>query len=106
MEWSKYIAVNSATAHPHYGRDGSTYNMGNSYGTSGNASSLFATCLYTVMLSLLTSSGFLYNIIRVPPPEVQAAAKDSENLSGAEVICSIPASESRKPSYYHSFGEM
>lgn len=35
MDWSQYIAVNSATAHPHYGRDGSTYNMGNSYGRSG-----------------------------------------------------------------------
>uniref|UniRef100_A0A3Q3VYW4 Uncharacterized protein n=1 Tax=Mola mola TaxID=94237 RepID=A0A3Q3VYW4_MOLML len=81
VEWSKYIAVNSATAHPHYDRDGSTYNMGNSYGRNG----------------------FFYNIIRVPPPEAQAAAKDSENLSGAEVICSIPASEPRKPSYYHSF---
>uniref|UniRef100_A0A3Q1BZR9 Beta-carotene 15, 15-dioxygenase 2, like n=1 Tax=Amphiprion ocellaris TaxID=80972 RepID=A0A3Q1BZR9_AMPOC len=81
VDWSQYVAVNAATAHPHYDRDGATYNMGNSYGTSG----------------------FFYNIIRVPPPEENAAKEDSEDLNGAQVICSIQASESRKPSYFHSF---
>ncbi|XP_022056553.2 beta-carotene 15, 15-dioxygenase 2, like isoform X2 [Acanthochromis polyacanthus] len=81
VDWTQYVAVNAATAHPHYDRDGATYNMGNSYGTSG----------------------FFYNIIRVPPPEENAAKEDSADLNGAQVICSIQASESRKPSYYHSF---
>ncbi|KAI3371916.1 hypothetical protein L3Q82_006789 [Scortum barcoo] len=81
VDWSQYIAVNSATAHPHYDREGATYNMGNSYG----------------------KSGFFYNIIRVPPAETDAAAVDSADLTGAKVICSIRASEPRKPSYYHSF---
>ena len=35
MDWSKYVAVNAATAHPHYDREGATYNMGNSFGKSG-----------------------------------------------------------------------
>lgn len=35
MDWSKFIAVNGATAHPHYESDGTTYNMGNSYGKHG-----------------------------------------------------------------------
>lgn len=35
MDWSQYIAVNAATAHPHYDRDGASYNMGNSYGRNG-----------------------------------------------------------------------
>ncbi|XP_078808973.1 beta-carotene 15, 15-dioxygenase 2, like isoform X3 [Oryzias latipes] len=81
VDWSQYIAVNSATAHPHYDREGATYNMGNSYGRNG----------------------FFYNIIRVPPPEDKSAVEDSADLRGAEVICSIPADEPRKPSYYHSF---
>uniref|UniRef100_A0A8C7ZZC1 Beta-carotene 15, 15-dioxygenase 2, like n=1 Tax=Oryzias sinensis TaxID=183150 RepID=A0A8C7ZZC1_9TELE len=81
VDWSQYIAVNSATAHPHYDREGATYNMGNSYGRNG----------------------FFYNIIRVPPPEDKSALEDSADLRGAEVICSIPADEPRKPSYYHSF---
>uniref|UniRef100_A0A8C3AS17 Beta-carotene 15, 15-dioxygenase 2, like n=1 Tax=Cyclopterus lumpus TaxID=8103 RepID=A0A8C3AS17_CYCLU len=81
VDWSQYIAVNSATAHPHYDREGATYNMGNSYG----------------------KSGFFYNILRVPPPEEKAAVEDSADLNGARVICSIRASEPRKPSYYHSF---
>ncbi|XP_029685868.1 beta,beta-carotene 9',10'-oxygenase-like [Takifugu rubripes] len=82
VDWSQYIAVNSATAHPHYGRDGSTYNMGNSYGRSG----------------------FFYHILRVPPRDEPAdATADSPDLSGARIVCSIRAPESRKPSYYHSF---
>lgn len=52
------------------------------------------------------SPGFFYNIIRVPPPDETAAKADSPDFAGAEVICSIPAAEPRKPSYYHSFGEM
>ncbi len=35
VDWSKYIAVNAATAHPHYDRDGATYNLGNSYNQNG-----------------------------------------------------------------------
>ncbi|KAM3868222.1 beta-carotene 15, 15-dioxygenase 2, like [Diretmus argenteus] len=81
VDWSQYIAVNAATAHPHYDREGATYNMGNSYG----------------------KSGFFYNIIRVPPPDEKGEKEDTADLSGAEVICSIRASEPRKPSYYHSF---
>uniref|UniRef100_A0A8C6UVZ9 Beta-carotene 15, 15-dioxygenase 2, like n=1 Tax=Neogobius melanostomus TaxID=47308 RepID=A0A8C6UVZ9_9GOBI len=81
VDWTKFVAVNSATAHPHYDQDGATYNMGNSYG----------------------KQGFFYNIVRVPPPDETAAKTDCADLSGAEVICSIPAAEPRKPSYYHSF---
>ncbi|XP_035884454.1 beta,beta-carotene 9',10'-oxygenase isoform X2 [Phyllostomus discolor] len=35
VDWSKFIAVNGATAHPHYDPDGTAYNMGNSYGPHG-----------------------------------------------------------------------
>ncbi|XP_048098900.1 beta-carotene 15, 15-dioxygenase 2, like isoform X2 [Alosa alosa] len=80
VDWSKFVAVNAATAHPHYDRDGTTYNLGNSYG----------------------KGGFFYNIVRVPLPK-EKVEKDEADLSGAEVLCSIPASDSRRPSYYHSF---
>ncbi|KAL0979647.1 hypothetical protein UPYG_G00187750 [Umbra pygmaea] len=80
VDWTQYVAVNSATAHPHYDRDGTTYNMGNSYGRTG----------------------FFYNIIRVPPPE-KGEQEDKADLNGAQILCSIPASDSRKPSYFHSF---
>ncbi|KAG7269696.1 hypothetical protein CRUP_021435 [Coryphaenoides rupestris] len=33
VDWSKFVAVNGATAHPHYDPDGTAYNMGNSYGS-------------------------------------------------------------------------
>ncbi|KAI4900050.1 hypothetical protein NFI96_028263, partial [Prochilodus magdalenae] len=78
VDWSQYIAVNAATAHPHYDREGAAYNLGNSYGRQGH----------------------FYNIIRVPPGE---GSTDGADLNGAEILCSIPAANSRKPSYYHSF---
>lgn len=81
VNWTDYIAVNSATAHPHYDRDGATYNMGNSH----------------------NKNGFFYNVIRVPPPEEMRSREDSADLTGAKVICSIRAADPRKPSYYHSF---
>ncbi|XP_041732999.1 beta,beta-carotene 9',10'-oxygenase-like [Coregonus clupeaformis] len=35
VNWSKFIAVNGATAHPHTDPDGTTYNMGNSFSAKG-----------------------------------------------------------------------
>ncbi|NXR43196.1 BCDO2 oxygenase, partial [Zosterops hypoxanthus] len=78
VDWSKFIAVNGATAHPHYESDGTTYNMGNSYGKHGSS----------------------YNIIRVPPQE----PGHGDTLEGGRVVCSIPPMDRAKPSYYHSFG--
>ncbi|KAM6044866.1 carotenoid-cleaving dioxygenase, mitochondrial isoform 1-T1 [Theristicus caerulescens] len=78
VDWSKFVAVNGATAHPHYGSDGTTYNMGNSYGKHGSR----------------------YNIIQVPPQK----SNRSDTLEGAKVLCSIAPMDKTKPSYYHSFG--
>ncbi|XP_027590285.1 beta,beta-carotene 9',10'-oxygenase isoform X1 [Pipra filicauda] len=78
VDWSQFIAVNGATAHPHYESDGTTYNMGNSYGKHGSS----------------------YNIIRVPPQ----SSGCTDTLEGAKVLCSIPPMDRAKPSYYHSFG--
>uniref|UniRef100_A0A8I5UMG1 Carotenoid-cleaving dioxygenase, mitochondrial n=1 Tax=Pongo abelii TaxID=9601 RepID=A0A8I5UMG1_PONAB len=78
VDWSKFIAVNGATAHPHYDPDGTAYNMGNSFGPYG----------------------FSYKVIRVPPEKVDLG----ETIHGAQVICSIASTEKGKPSYYHSFG--
>ncbi|GAA6232967.1 beta,beta-carotene 9',10'-oxygenase-like isoform X2 [Lates japonicus] len=77
VDWSKFIAVNGATAHPHYDPDGTTYNMGNSYG----------------------SKGALYNIISVPPEKTDS----KDTLQGAKILCSIVPANKSHPSYYHSF---
>ncbi|KAM8742181.1 carotenoid-cleaving dioxygenase, mitochondrial-like [Acanthopagrus schlegelii] len=78
VDWSKFIAVNGATAHPHYDPDGTSYNMGNSYG----------------------SKGAMYNFIRVPPEKKDA----TDTLQGAKILCSIVPANKSHPSYYHSFG--
>lgn len=116
VDWSQYIAVNSATAHPHYDTEGATYNMGNSYGKGGKLPCTLHTFNTAISAHPLAKrcncvcrwadSGFFYNIIRVPPLDAHSAKKDAADLTGAEVICSIPADEPRKPSYYHSFGKM
>ncbi|KAL2094961.1 hypothetical protein ACEWY4_009680 [Coilia grayii] len=77
VDWSQFIAVNGATAHPHYDPDGTAYNMGNSYG----------------------AKGIFYNIICVPPERELA----DDTLQGAKVLCSIAPTDKGKPSYYHSF---
>ncbi|XP_039206479.1 beta,beta-carotene 9',10'-oxygenase isoform X1 [Crotalus tigris] len=79
VNWKKYVAVNGATAHPHYDPDGTVYNMGNSYGMHGSN----------------------YNIIRVPPQKSQPS---DSSLQGAEVLCTIEPEDRMKPAYYHSFG--
>ncbi|XP_051895743.1 carotenoid-cleaving dioxygenase, mitochondrial-like [Pristis pectinata] len=75
---TKFIAVNGATAHPHYDPDGTTYNMGNSHDKNGTT----------------------YNVIAVPPQ----LSDDEEALEGARIVCSFKPEDSTKPSYYHSFG--
>ncbi|XP_041030380.1 beta,beta-carotene 9',10'-oxygenase isoform X2 [Carcharodon carcharias] len=77
VDWTKFIAVNGATAHPHYDPDGTTYNMGNSYGKNGT----------------------IYSIIAVP-----LKSNDEETLQGARIVCGITPADSMEPSYYHSFG--
>ncbi|NXK87163.1 BCDO2 oxygenase, partial [Formicarius rufipectus] len=78
VDWSSLIAVNGATAHPHYDPDGTAYNMGNSYGIHGSS----------------------YNIIQVPPQRPSCG----DMLEGAKVLCSIAPMDRANPSYYHSFG--
>ncbi|XP_068186443.1 carotenoid-cleaving dioxygenase, mitochondrial [Antennarius striatus] len=77
VDWTKFIAVNGATAHPHYDPDGTAYNIGNSYG----------------------AKGAMYNIIRVPPEKTNAP----DTLQGAKILCSILPKDKSHPSYYHSF---
>lgn len=104
MDWSKFIAVNGATAHPHTEPDGTTYNMGNSYGAKGTSQTgrhPSASVRRPLEANRCLSSGASYNIIKVPP--TKATAEDT--LEGVSVLCSIPSSDKSKPSYYHSFGE-
>ncbi|XP_061557691.1 carotenoid-cleaving dioxygenase, mitochondrial-like isoform X1 [Phycodurus eques] len=77
VDWSKFVAVNGATAHPHYDPDGTCFNMGNSYGGKGTT----------------------YNIISVPPQKSNA----DDTLQGARILCSIAPANKSHPSYYHSF---
>ncbi|XP_054479644.1 beta,beta-carotene 15,15'-dioxygenase [Anoplopoma fimbria] len=82
INYRNHIALNLATAHPHYDNEGNTYNMGTSL----------------VGLGLPK-----YVIFKVP-----ADASDKEcrkpALSKVQQVCSIPFRSTLFPSYYHSFG--
>ncbi|XP_070533090.1 carotenoid-cleaving dioxygenase, mitochondrial-like isoform X1 [Ptychodera flava] len=75
LDISEFLAVNMATAHPHYTNDGTHYNMGSTFGKVTK-----------------------YNIIKIDPAD---AGKPF--LQKSSILCSIPA-RGRDPSYYHSFG--
>ncbi|KAG1941331.1 beta-carotene oxygenase 1, like [Pimephales promelas] len=80
--YRNHIAINLATAHPHYDDEGNTYNMGTAIMNFGRPK---------------------YVIFKVP-----ANASDKEKnkpaLTKVEQVCSIPFRSSLYPSYFHSFG--
>ncbi|KAM9328505.1 beta,beta-carotene 15,15'-dioxygenase [Pholidichthys leucotaenia] len=82
INYRNHIAVNLATAHPHYDSEGNTYNMG------------------TAIMGLGKPK---YVIFKVP-----ADASDKQNKKPAlrqlQQVCSFPFRSSLYPSYFHSFG--
>eukprot|EP00057_Strongylocentrotus_purpuratus_P028214 XP_011682688.1 PREDICTED: retinal Mueller cells isomerohydrolase [Strongylocentrotus purpuratus] len=78
VDIEKLVGVHTATAHPHCGRDGTTYNLGTTF-----------------------SMRCKYCVIQVPPISKKNAGENA--MSGASILSSIPAS-SYNPTYYHSFG--
>ncbi|XP_062327986.1 beta,beta-carotene 15,15'-dioxygenase [Osmerus eperlanus] len=80
--YRNHIALNLATAHPHYDEEGNTYNMGTALMSFGRPK---------------------YIIFKVP-----ADASDKNNkkpaLRKVEMVCSIPFRSTLFPSYFHSFG--
>ncbi|XP_013780683.1 beta,beta-carotene 15,15'-dioxygenase-like isoform X1 [Limulus polyphemus] len=78
VDLSKYLAINTATAHPHFDRDGTYYNMGSGFSLCGPT----------------------YNIVKTSP----ASDVNVNPFETASIVCSIPARYRFKPSYYHSFG--
>ncbi|KAM4601758.1 beta,beta-carotene 15,15'-dioxygenase isoform 2-T2 [Polymixia lowei] len=82
VNYRNHIALNLATAHPHYDDEGNTYNMGTAIMGFGRPK---------------------YVIFKVP-----ANASDRERkkpvLQKVEQVCSIPFRSTLFPSYFHSFG--
>uniref|UniRef100_A0A3P8YFU0 Beta-carotene oxygenase 1 n=1 Tax=Esox lucius TaxID=8010 RepID=A0A3P8YFU0_ESOLU len=83
VDYQKYIAVNLATSHPHYDKEGNTYNMGTSIAEKGKTKYIF---------------------FKVPADSAGETAKASPAIKSLEVICSVPCRSLLSPSYYHSFG--
>ncbi|XP_036442999.1 beta,beta-carotene 15,15'-dioxygenase [Colossoma macropomum] len=82
VDYQKYLAVNLVTSHPHYDKEGTTYNMGTSIADKGKTK---------------------YMIFKVPAVG-KSASEESPALKNVETICTLPCRSLLTPSYYHSFG--
>uniref|UniRef100_A0A3P9LTV0 Beta-carotene oxygenase 1, like n=1 Tax=Oryzias latipes TaxID=8090 RepID=A0A3P9LTV0_ORYLA len=82
VNYRNHIALNLATAHPHYDDEGNTYNMGTSIIGLGRPK---------------------YIIFKVP---AKATGKEQKKpaLRQVQQICSIPFRSALFPGYFHSFG--
>lgn len=82
INYRNHIAVNLATAHPHYDADGNTYNMGTAIMGFGRPK---------------------YVIFKVPA-DASDKARQKPALRKVQQVCSIPFRSTLFPSYFHSFG--
>ena len=79
FDTNKLFGLQNATAHPLTDEDGCTYNVGSSI-----------------------STGFKYNIYKIPPGEGEKNLKDV--MKKSKIIATIPSSITGLMSYNHSFG--
>ncbi|MCJ8737373.1 hypothetical protein PDJAM_G00023160 [Pangasius djambal] len=86
VDYKKYIAVNLAISHPHYDKEGNSYNMGTSIADKGKTK---------------------FVIFKVPAVEhgkTEAGSGWTPALKNAEIMATVPCHSLLTPSYYHSFG--
>ncbi|XP_074549550.1 beta,beta-carotene 15,15'-dioxygenase [Halichoeres trimaculatus] len=83
VDYLKYLPVNLVTSHPHYDKEGNTYNIGTSVAEKGKTK---------------------YILFKVPAVSQTDKQKNVPALKNAEVICTVPCRTLLTPSYYHSFG--
>ncbi|CAL1598045.1 unnamed protein product [Knipowitschia caucasica] len=80
--YRNHIALNLATAHPHYDQEGNTYNMG------------------TAIMGLGKPKYVIFKV----PHDASDATRQKPALRKLEQVCSIPFRSLLFPSYFHSFG--
>ncbi|CAL8311725.1 unnamed protein product [Merluccius merluccius] len=81
VDYLKFIAVNMVTSHPHYDKEGNTFNIGTSIAEKGKTK---------------------YTLFKVPAASETETGKSP--LKKVEVVCTVPCRSLLSPSYYHSFG--
>ncbi|KAL4630262.1 beta,beta-carotene 15,15'-dioxygenase-like [Arapaima gigas] len=91
VDYLKYLAVNLVTSHPHYDREGNSYNVGTKIAEKGKTK-------YTIFKVPATAKDQTSKCLSPDVPQGTPALK---NL---EVLCSVPCRSLLTPSYYHSFG--
>ncbi|XP_011354981.1 beta,beta-carotene 15,15'-dioxygenase [Pteropus vampyrus] len=83
VDYRKYVAVNLATAHPHYDAAGNVLNIGTAIVDKGKTK---------------------YVLFKIPATVPEDRMKGKSPLKRTEVLCSIASRSLLSPSYYHSFG--
>uniref|UniRef100_A0A8C6WRZ2 Beta-carotene oxygenase 1, like n=1 Tax=Neogobius melanostomus TaxID=47308 RepID=A0A8C6WRZ2_9GOBI len=82
VNYRNHIALNLATAHPHYDEEGNTYNMG------------------TAILGLGKPKYVIFKV----PHDASDKSRQKPALRKLQLVCSIPFRSLMFPSYFHSFG--
>ncbi|XP_061745558.1 beta,beta-carotene 15,15'-dioxygenase [Nerophis ophidion] len=82
VNYRKHIALNLATAHPHYEHDGTTYNMG------------------TAIVGLGPPKYVIFKV----PADASGSAEKTAALQKVQQVASLPFRSTLFPSYFHSFG--
>ncbi|XP_076879788.1 beta,beta-carotene 15,15'-dioxygenase [Brachyhypopomus gauderio] len=82
VDYQKYLPVNLVISHPHYDKEGNTFNMGTMIADKGKTK---------------------YVIFKVPAAD-KGDPERSSVLKSVETICTLPCRSVFSPSYYHSFG--
>ncbi|XP_031706128.1 beta,beta-carotene 15,15'-dioxygenase [Anarrhichthys ocellatus] len=83
VDYIKYLPVNLVSSHPHYDKEGNTYNIGTSIAEKAKTK---------------------YILFKVPAVSEKDKDQDAPALKNVEVICTVPCLSLLTPSYYHSFG--
>ncbi|KAJ8417698.1 hypothetical protein AAFF_G00225410 [Aldrovandia affinis] len=82
VDYLKYLSVNLVTSHPHYDKEGNTYNMGTTIAEKGKTK---------------------YTVFKVPST-AEGGSEMIPVLKNLEVLSTVPCRSLLTPSYYHSFG--
>lgn len=110
MDYKKYIAVNLVLSHPHYDKEGNSYNMGTSIAEKGRTKFVIfkvpslehgkiqGAHYYLMFICLLFAT---YNPLSL---YFLAGSDWTPALKNVEIMATVPCHSLLTPNYYHSFG--
>ena len=98
-DYKEALAVSKATAHPHTGRDGTVYNLGNSM---EKVNSLEKVVVALTVGNLKMQGKTFVNVMKFPVPKTDESGHKSAFDQG-EILARIPGPAGMIQPYYHRY---